>query len=77
MKPYRFMANWYDDGKITGITGQDGPYLSKLLLEKGYEVIGVIDPLRPKRLGNLEYLSVLDDIDLVEVSLLGRSACRN
>ena len=27
---------------ITGITGQDGYYLSKLLLEKGYEVHGTI-----------------------------------
>ena len=27
---------------VTGITGQDGFYLSKLLLEKGYEVSGTI-----------------------------------
>jgi len=27
---------------ITGITGQDGSYLSELLLEKGYEVHGVV-----------------------------------
>ena len=27
---------------ITGITGQDGSYLTELLLEKGYEVHGVI-----------------------------------
>lgn len=27
---------------ITGITGQDGSYLSELLLEKGYEVHGII-----------------------------------
>ena len=27
---------------ITGITGQDGYYLSKLLLDKGYEVHGTI-----------------------------------
>ena len=27
---------------ITGITGQDGYYLSKLLLEKDYEVHGII-----------------------------------
>lgn len=27
---------------ITGVTGQDGSYLSELLLEKGYEVHGVI-----------------------------------
>jgi GDPmannose 4,6-dehydratase len=25
---------------ITGITGQDGAYLAKFLLEKGYEVFG-------------------------------------
>ena len=27
---------------ITGITGQDGSYLAELLLEKGYEVWGII-----------------------------------
>ena len=27
---------------ITGITGQDGFYLSKLLLQKGYEVHGIV-----------------------------------
>ena len=27
---------------ITGITGQDGSYLAELLIEKGYEVHGVI-----------------------------------
>ena len=27
---------------ITGITGQDGSYLAELLLEKGYEVYGLI-----------------------------------
>ena len=27
---------------ITGITGQDGSYLAELLLEKGYEVHGII-----------------------------------
>src|SRR5262245_56123931 len=27
---------------ITGVTGQDGSYLSELLLEKGYEVHGII-----------------------------------
>ncbi len=29
---------------ITGITGQDGSYLTELLLEKGYEVHGVVRP---------------------------------
>ena len=27
---------------ITGVTGQDGSYLAELLLEKGYEVHGVM-----------------------------------
>jgi GDPmannose 4,6-dehydratase len=27
---------------ITGITGQDGSYLSELLIEKGYEVHGIV-----------------------------------
>ena len=27
---------------ITGVTGQDGSYLSEFLLEKGYEVYGII-----------------------------------
>ena len=27
---------------ITGVTGQDGAYLSRLLLEKGYKVHGVV-----------------------------------
>ena len=29
-------------GFITGITGQDGSYLAELLLEKGYNVFGLI-----------------------------------
>ena len=28
---------------ITGITGQDGYYLTKLLLEKGYEIHGLLE----------------------------------
>jgi GDPmannose 4,6-dehydratase len=41
---------------ITGITGQDGSYLTELLLEKGYEVHGVVRPtssLEKSRLGHL------------------------
>jgi GDPmannose 4,6-dehydratase len=35
---------------ITGITGQDGSYLAELLIEKGYEVHGLVH--RPDMLGN-------------------------
>ncbi|MCL1842302.1 MAG: GDP-mannose 4,6-dehydratase [Defluviitaleaceae bacterium] len=38
---------------ITGITGQDGSYLAELLLEKGYEVSGLI-----RRKSNLDYGNV-------------------
>ncbi len=36
--------SWYDMKKalITGITGQDGSYLAEFLLEKGYEVHGIV-----------------------------------
>lgn len=36
------MANKRKRALITGITGQDGSYLAELLLEKGYEVYGII-----------------------------------
>ncbi|CAM5190994.1 GDP-mannose 4,6-dehydratase [Ureibacillus acetophenoni] len=39
---------------ITGITGQDGAYLSKLLLEKGYEVHGVIRRASIERVDRIE-----------------------
>ena len=31
---------------ITGITGQDGSYLAELLLNKGYNVHGMVDELQ-------------------------------
>lgn len=42
---------------ITGISGQDGYFLSKLLLEKGYEVHGFIRRNSQASLGSLEYLA--------------------
>lgn len=41
---------------ITGITGQDGSFLSELLLDKGYEVHGVIRPYSNPNLGRIEHL---------------------
>jgi len=37
-----FNSNSMKKALITGITGQDGSYLAELLLEKGYEVHGII-----------------------------------
>lgn len=41
---------------ITGITGQDGSYLSELLLEKGYEVHGIIRRSSSFNTGRIEHL---------------------
>ncbi len=41
---------------ITGITGQDGSYLAELLLEKGYEVYGIMRRKSVLDYGNAEHL---------------------
>jgi GDPmannose 4,6-dehydratase len=53
---------------ITGITGQDGSYLAELLLEKGYEVIGVVRRSSAPNLWRIEHL--LDRITLRPADLL-------
>jgi len=53
---------------ITGITGQDGSYLAELLLEQGYEVIGMVrrsSTVNFERIGHLQ-----DRIELVPGDLL-------
>ncbi|THU41509.1 GDP-mannose 4,6-dehydratase [Niastella caeni] len=51
---------------ITGITGQDGAYLTRLLLEKGYKVVGLIRSHYGSNLNRLKYLGLLDRVELVE-----------
>lgn len=55
---------------ITGITGQDGCYLARLMLERGYEVIGVLEESRYSSLWNLDYAGILPRIRLVKARLL-------
>lgn len=50
---------------ITGMTGQDGPYLAKLLLEKDYNVYGLIKRYSNPNLENIKYLGIENDIELV------------
>ena len=65
---------------ITGINGQDGSYLSEFLIEKGYEVWGIvkrnsvcetqstrIQHLLEKKLINLEYADLTDMASLIRV----------
>ncbi len=51
---------------ITGITGQDGAYLSKFLLEKGYDVYGLMARRATSTTWRLEYLNILDKVNLIE-----------
>jgi GDPmannose 4,6-dehydratase len=53
---------------ITGISGQDGSYLAELLLQKGYQVFGVIRRLSAPNDWRIEHL--LDRITLIQADLL-------
>jgi GDPmannose 4,6-dehydratase len=54
---------------ITGITGQDGAYLSRLLISKGYRVVGLIRSLSGSNLDRLKYLGIMDKVELMECDL--------
>ena len=43
---------------ITGITGQDGSYLAEFLLDKGYEVHGVLRRASSFNTGRIEHLYI-------------------
>ncbi len=66
---------------ITGITGQDGSYLAELLLDKGYEVMGMVRRSSVEKFERLEHLrdritllqgDLLDQPSLVDVLQLAR-----
>ena len=54
---------------ITGITGQDGAYLAKLLLEKGYKVHGLMARRGSDSLWRLREVGVSEDVTLVDGDL--------
>ena len=54
---------------ITGITGQDGAYLAKLLLKKNYKVIGLTRSYNRSNLSKLEKLSIVGNVKLIECDL--------
>ena len=53
---------------IVGATGQDGAYLSKLLLEKGFKVIGTSRDASVCDTSRLQKLNVLDDIEIISLA---------
>ncbi|MCC6019441.1 MAG: GDP-mannose 4,6-dehydratase [Candidatus Verstraetearchaeota archaeon] len=54
---------------ITGVTGQDGAYLARFLLDKGYEVYGTYRRLSSPNFWRLEYLGVFDRVNFLPVEL--------
>jgi GDPmannose 4,6-dehydratase len=62
-------------GLVTGVTGQDGSYLAELLLEKGYEVIGMVrrtSTINFERIAHIQDKITIVQGDLIdEPSLIG------
>ena len=54
---------------ICGVSGQDGAYLAKLLLEKGYDVYGASRDAQDSSFSNLIRLGIKDQVKLESVAL--------
>ena len=52
---------------ITGITGQDGAYLAKLLLTKGYKVYGAYRRTSSQNFWRIDYLGIRNNTNLILV----------
>ena len=59
---------------ITGITGQDGAYLAKFLLDKGYEVYGTYRRLSTPNFWRLQYLDIFEKVNLIPADLVDASS---
>ena len=59
---------------ITGVTGQDGSYLAELLLDKGYEIFGLVRRSSQKNFRNIQHLLDNDSINLIEGDLTDQSS---
>ncbi|MDY3115517.1 MAG: GDP-mannose 4,6-dehydratase [Sutterella sp.] len=61
---------------VTGITGQDGAYLAKLLLEKGYQVYGTQRRLSSQNHWRIEYLGIDNhpNLELIDFDLTDQSS---
>lgn len=54
---------------ICGVTGQDGSYLAKLLLDKGYEVVGTSRDAMVASLSNLERMGIRGQVALTSMAI--------
>ncbi len=55
---------------ITGITGQDGAYLARFLLSKGYRVVGAFRRSSIVNVSRLDYLGITDQVELVPFDIM-------
>jgi len=62
---------------ITGISGQDGAYLARALLARGYRVVGAFRRTSGISVGRLEELGISDEVELVDMELLEASNLRH
>ncbi len=62
---------------VTGITGQDGAYLARLLIEKGYRVLGGIRRSSTANLWRLAELGIEREVELVPFELIEASNMRS
>jgi GDPmannose 4,6-dehydratase len=61
---------------ITGITGQDGAYMAQLLLQKGYEVVGLVRRSSTQDVNDtrLKWLGISHDVELLDGDLADPSS---
>ena len=61
---------------ITGTTGQDGSYLAKSLLSKGYKVYGGERRSTTNKYWRLDEMGITDDIEFIELDVIDQANIR-
>ena len=62
---------------ITGVTGQDGAYVAKFLLERGYEVFGLYRRTSSPNVWRLLSLEILDKVHLIPWDMTDMASISN
>ena len=62
---------------VTGVTGQDGAYLARLLLGKGYRVVGAVRRSSMPNFARLAEFGIVGDIEFVDFELMDATNYRS
>ena len=62
---------------VTGILGQDGPYLARFLLGKGYKVFGMVRRYSNPTFDNLDFLGITNKIEYIDGDMGDESSLMN